>query len=160
MRIRLILAGVAAVLIAAPLIASAAGPEVPFPLGYRAWTHIKSGWIGEGGPGYPHFAGLHHIYANRPAMTGFRSGTFPTGSVVVFDVLTTKAGTGTLTTTDRRFRDVMEKSADGWRFTEFNLDSHTERNVTTEAGVKQCAACHEAAKPDHVFSTFTDTDDR
>jgi hypothetical protein len=160
MRRRLILAAAAAVLIAAPIASVAAGPEAPFPLGYRTWTHIKSGWIGEGGLGYPHFAGLHHIYANKNAMTGYRTGTFPTGSVVVFDVLATKAGVGSLTTADRRFRDVMEKTAEGWRFTEFNLDSHSERNVTTEAGVKECAACHAQAKQDHVFSTFAETDDR
>jgi len=40
----------------------------------------------------------------------------------------------------------MEKTADGWRFTEFSLGSHTERNVTAEAGDKECGACHQRAK--------------
>jgi hypothetical protein len=150
----------AALLLGAASVVRAAGPEVPFPLGYRAWTHIKSGWIGEGSLAYPRFGGMHHIYANPPAMTGYRTGAFPVGSVLVFDLLETRPTPGMLVTGDRRFRDVMMKSADGWRFSEFKGDSHTERNVTTEAGVKACAACHEGAKQDHVFSTFTETDDR
>lgn len=160
MRRRWILAAALGVSIAAPMVSAAAGPEVPFPLGYRAWTHIKSAWIGEGNPAFPRFAGLHHIYGNAPAMTGLRAGTFPVGSVLVFDVLETKAGPGSLVTGARRFRDVMEKTGDGWRFSEFNGDSHTERNVTTEAAVRACAGCHAGAKQDHVFTTYAETDDR
>jgi hypothetical protein len=160
MRVRLILAGVATVLIAAPIASVAAGPEVPFPLGYRTWTHIKSGWTGEANPGGLGRAGMHHIYANPEAMTGYRTGTFPVGSVLVFDLLATKGGADSLATSDRRLRDVMEKTAQGWRFTEFKADSHTERLITTEAAVKACAACHEGAKRDHVFSTFTEAEDR
>jgi hypothetical protein len=158
MRGKLFLA--AAVLLGAAPMVRAAGPEVSFPLGYRAWMHIKSGWVGEGSPAFPRFGGLHHIYASPPAMTGYRTGSFPVGSVLVFDVLETKSTPGSLVTGDRRFRDVMVKSAEGWRFSEFKGDSHTERNVTTEAGAKACAACHEGARQDHVFSTFTETDDR
>lgn len=160
MRARWILAAAASVSIAAPTVCAAAGPEVPFPLGYRAWAHIKSAWIGEGNPAFPRFAGLHHIYANKRAMTGFSAGTFPVGSVLVFDVLETKAAPGSLVTTNRRFRDVMEKTGEGWSFSEFNGDSHTGRNVTTEAAVKACAGCHAGAKQDHVFTTYTETDDR
>jgi hypothetical protein len=150
------IAGTAA--ISAASVALADGPEVPFPLGYRHWVHISSGWVGEGSPAFPHFAGLHHIYANPAAMKGYAGGTFPKGSVIVFDVLATKAGTGSLTTAERRLRDVMEKTDAGWRFTEFNADSRTERSVTTAAGDKACGACHASAKQDHVFSTFTETD--
>jgi len=152
MRGSLVLAVAAALLTTA--VASAAGPEAPFPTGYRTWVHIKSGWIGEGGPGFPHFAGMHHVYANGLALKGYQAGTFPEGSVLVFDVLDTKSAPGVLVTTNRRLRDVMEKTAEGWRFSEFNGDSHTERSVTTAAGVKDCAACHDSAKHDHVFSSF------
>src|SRR5260221_1603587 len=80
--------------------ALADGPEVPFPLGYRHWVHIRTGWIGEGSPAYPHFGGFHHIYANPAALKGYAGGSFPVGSVLVFDVLTTKAGPGSLTAAD------------------------------------------------------------
>ena len=132
--------------------------EVPYPDGYRRWVHISSGWVGEGSPAFPHFAGLHHVYANPQAMAGYRAGTFPVGSVIVFDVLATKAGPGSLTTAERRLLDVMEKTTAGWRFAEFNGASHTERNVTAAAGVKACAACHAGSKTDSVFSKLGDAD--
>jgi hypothetical protein len=130
--------------------------EAAYPEGYRRWVHIKSGWIGEGSPAFPHFGGMHHIYANAKALAGYRAGTFPRGSVLVFDVLATKAGPSSLETAERRILDVMEKTGDGWRFTEFNGDSHTERSVTTAAGEKACGACHAKAATDHVFSKLGD----
>src|SRR4051812_49016847 len=108
---RMAIVAVSAALCVAGAALAADGPEVPFPAGYRHWVHIKTGWIGEGGPGFPHFAGFHHIYANPAALKGYASGTFPDGSVIVFDVLATKAATGSLTGAERSFRDVMEKSA-------------------------------------------------
>ena len=144
-------------LAAAAALAQAAG-EVPYPDGYRRWVHISSGWVGEGSAAFPHFAGLHHIYANPQAMTGYRAATFPVGSVIVFDVLATKAGPGSLTTAERRLLDVMEKTADGWRFAEFNGSSHTERTVSAAAGVKACAACHVKLGTDSVISKLGDAD--
>ena len=143
---------------AAALAQASARGEVPYPAGYRRWVHIKSGWIGEGNPAFPRFAGLHHVYANAQAMAGYRARTFPVGSVMVFDVLATKPGPGSLTTAERRILDVMEKTADGWRYTEFNGDSHTERTVTAAAGAKACAGCHAASNPDSVFSKLGDAD--
>jgi hypothetical protein len=156
MRARLILAAATLASLMPLAAAMAAGPEVPFPAGYRSWTHISSAWIGEGGLGFPRFGGMHHIYANPAAVQGYRTGTFPAGSVLVFDVLETKQANGAITTGARKFRDVMAKTGDGWRFTEFNLGSQTERNVATEAGDKACGACHASATTDHVFSSFAD----
>ena len=136
--------------------AAQAGDEVPYPDGYRRWVHIKSGWVGEGSPAFPRFAGMHHVYANAQAMAGYRAGAFPAGSVVVFDVLATKSGPGSLVTAERRILDVMEKTTSGWRFTEFNGDSRTERSVPTAAGAKACAGCHATAKTDSVFSQLGD----
>ena len=39
------------------------GAQVPYPLEYRKWVHVKSALVGPQGPGYEHFGGLHHIYA-------------------------------------------------------------------------------------------------
>ena len=38
--------------------------EVPYPTGYRDWSHIKSMVIEEGHPLFEAFGGIHHIYAN------------------------------------------------------------------------------------------------
>ena len=149
----------AAVLIGLAVSAAAAAqprPDVAFPDGYRSWVHIKSGWIGEGSPAFPHFGGMHHIYANAKAMAGYRAKSFSKGSVLVFDVLATRAGPGSLDTAERRIRDVMEKSADGWRFTEFNGDSHAERTLTAEATLKTCAACHATSKTGGAFAKVGD----
>ena len=138
--------------------AAQAGGEAPYPDGYRRWVHIKSGWIGEGSPAYPRFGGMHHVYANAKAMTGYRSGTFPAGSVMVFDVLETAPGPGSLTTGARRQLDVMEKTATGWRYAEFKGDSRTERTVTAVDGAKACAACHARLGTDSVISRLGDAD--
>jgi len=136
--------------------AAQAGGEAAYPDGYRRWVHIKSGWIGEGSPAFPRFGGMHHVYANPKAMEGYRSGTFPAGSVLVFDVLETTPGPGSLETGVRRQLDVMEKTAAGWRYGEFKGDSHTERSVTAADGVKACAACHTKMGADSVISRLGD----
>lgn len=89
-------------------------------------------------------------------MAGYRAKTFPKGSVLVFDVLATRAGPGSLDTAERRIRDVMERSADGWRFTEFNGDSHAQRTLTAEAALKTCSACHATSKTGGVFAKVGD----
>ena len=65
--------------------AIAAGP-VPYPVGYREWVHVSSMVIEPGHPLFDSFGGLHHLYANAKAMEGYRSGIFPEGSVIVFDL--------------------------------------------------------------------------
>lgn len=41
---------------------------VAYPDGYRHWTHVKSATVNPASPAYAHFGGMHHIYANKPAM--------------------------------------------------------------------------------------------
>lgn len=151
-------AAIAALLVVGASVGAAAqaGGEAAYPDGYRRWVHIKSGWIGEGSPAFPRFAGMHHVYANATAMKGYRSGTFPAGSVMVFDVLETAPGPGSVTTGARRQLDVMEKTAAGWRYAEFKGDSHSERSVTAADGVKACAACHAKLGADSVISRLGD----
>lgn len=136
--------------------AAKAGDEAAYPDGFRRWVHIKSGWIGEGSPAFPRFGGMHHVYANPKAMAGYRTGTFPTGAVMVFDVLETTPGPGSLVTGARRQLDVMEKTAAGWRYGEFKGDSHSERTVNAADGVKACAACHAKLGTDSVISKLGD----
>lgn len=149
---------VVALLVVGALLGAAAplSDEAPYPDGYRRWVHIKSGWIGEGSPAFPRFGGMHHVYANPKAMDGYRRGTFQSGSVMVFDVVETTPGPGSLVTGARRQLDVMEKTASGWRYAEFKGDSHTERFVTAAEGAKACAGCHAKMGVDSVISRLGD----
>ena len=155
--VRVAAALAAALVLGASVAATAqAGGEAAYPDGYRRWVHIKSGWIGEGSPAFPRFGGMHHVYANPKAMAGYRTGAFPTGAVMVFDVLETTPGPGSLTTSARRQLDVMEKTAAGWRYAEFKGDSRTERSVGAVEGTKACAACHLKLGTDSVISKLGD----
>jgi len=132
--------------------------EVPYPEGYRMWTHIKTGLIGPTNPNFQFSGGYHHIYANAKAMQGYTSGYFPEGSVIIFDVLDTKEQNGNTQESSRNHLDVMVKdslkyaSTGGWGYEEFKGDSHTER-ILTPTKKTQCFNCH-AKKADYVFSEF------
>src|SRR5688572_2776531 len=114
-----------------------AGPadEVPYPVGYRQWPHVKTALIGPQSPAFESFGGLHHIYANEKAMEGYRSGRFPDGSVLVFELLETRENAGVTTEGPRRRVGVMVKDVNryaktgGWGFESFQGDSQTERRL-------------------------------
>lgn len=143
-------------IIATATLGARADEEVDYPAGYRSWTHVSSAYVGEGNPAFPRYGGIHHIYANDRALVGYRTGTFPVGSVLVFDLFDVKVGRGAIDPTNRKFVDVMEKRGDGWRFVEFAGSSRSEIAVTGAKGVTACAACHERAQRDHVFSQFAE----
>ena len=134
--------------------AAAAVEEIPFPEGFRSWTHIRSAVIRSASAAFARFGGMHSIYANPAAMQGYKSGTFPEGSVIVFDNHQVFNFQGTDVPAQRRFVDVMQKTRGGWQFSEFNGDSKTVRNVDVAQGQQQCAGCHTASKTDHVYSQF------
>lgn len=142
-----------------PAMVMSDGAEAPYPEGYRHWTHIKSAYIGEGSAAFKRFGGMHHIYANREAMEGYRTGRFPPGSVLVFDLLDASSSDKGVEPGARKFVDIMWKNpspAGGWVFGEFDRDSRTVRNVTAAQGVAQCQSCHDkAGATDGVFSKFT-----
>jgi hypothetical protein len=137
-------------------IAASSDPEVDYPEGFRGWAHVTSGYIGEEHPAFKRYGGIHHIHANARAVTGYRTGVFPVGSVLTFDVHAVTKGAGTITPTSRKLLDVMTKQQGGWRFVEFDGDSHTAISVTGAQAVKACAACHATAQRDHVFSAMQD----
>jgi len=134
--------------------ATPAADEIAFPEGYRTWTHIRSAVVGPTSTAFARFGGLHSIYANPTAMEGYRTGRFPSGSVIVFDNHQTLTFNGTELPAKRRFIDVMAKAGESWRFGEFSGDSKTQRSVTVAEGESQCAACHAQAPTDHVYSQF------
>jgi hypothetical protein len=148
---------IAAVLlgVAAPALAA---DEVKYPEGYRNWRHVKSMVIQQGHPLFEAFGGIHHLYANPAAMKGYRSGKFPDGAVIVFDLLESKAGGQALVEGERKVLGVMQKHAKkfaatgGWGFEGFGGGDRDKRVVGADAATA-CFACHQAQKDrDYVFS--------
>lgn len=134
--------------------------KVAYPQGYRQWTHVSSTVVGPTSLMYKRYGGIHHIYANDKAMEGYRTGHFPDGAVIVFDLLETKEKAGVMTEGTRRFIDVMEKHSQrfaqtsGWGFEEFTAESKTEPTLTAAAQTS-CYNCHMQKKDrDSVFSAF------
>lgn len=100
------------------------------------------------------------IYANEKAMEGYRTGRFPDGSVLVFELLETRESGGVTTEGARRRVGVMVKESKrysetgGWGFESFQGDSQTERRLTAETRIA-CFTCHAQQKDrDFVFSEF------
>lgn len=156
---------VCAVAAALSLRASAAdAPAVPYPDGYRQWTHVKSMVIGDGHPLVGAFGGIHHIYANGKALEGYRKGsTFPDGSVIVFDLLDAKTGGGAIEEGARKVVGVMRKDAHayaatgGWGFEAFKGDSKSDRAVgpSVAGATTGCFNCHAPHKAqDYTFSRW------
>lgn len=136
------------------LFAQTAKP-VPYPAGFRNWTHVKTDFSAPSGPRQ----GIHNIYANDKAMEGFRTGRFTNGSVIAFDLLGTASKDGVTYITERRLVDVMQKDdkrfaeTGGWGFDEFRGDSPT--GTIGETAVASCFNCHSGQKDSgFVFSKF------
>jgi hypothetical protein len=133
---------------------------VPYPAGYRDWHHVKSMVIQPGHPLYASFGGIHHLYANKPALEGYRKGKFPDGAVIVFDLLEAKSADNAVTEGPRKVVGVMRKDAKaykdtgGWGFEGFKGDSKVERAVGKDAATA-CYQCHSSQKDrDYVFSAL------
>jgi hypothetical protein len=137
--------------------------EIPYPTGYRQWTHVKSTIIGPESSLYQQIGGIQHIYANGKGMEGYRTGRFPEGSILIYDFLKTEndAGQpGIIREGPRRFTSVMVKDSKryaatgGWGFEEFRGDSQTDRMIGADASAK-CYGCHTSQKErDFVFSSY------
>lgn len=157
-----IVAGAAATAVAALAVATlqAQDAPVPYPEGYRAWQHVKSMVIEPGHPLHASFGGIHHLYANDKAMTGYRSGSFPDGAVIVFDLLAAVTADNAVTEGKRKVVGVMLRDTrkyagtGGWGFEGFKGDSRTERAVGANAATA-CFACHTSQKAnEYVFSRY------
>lgn len=134
--------------------------SVPYPEGYRQWTHVKSMTINQGHALYGAFGGIHHLYANKKAMQGYKAGKFADGSIIVFDLLEANATDNAVQEGARKVLGVMHKDArkfkdtGGWGFEGFKGDSTTERAVGKNAE-SACFQCHAPQKSqDFVFSAF------
>ncbi|MFN0316822.1 MAG: cytochrome P460 family protein [Burkholderiales bacterium] len=141
------------------LLVQPARADVPYPEGYRNWTHVKSMVINPGHALYEAFGGIHHLYANAKALAGYKSGKFPDGAVIVFDLLTAQTEGNAVQEGDRKVVGVMVKKAGqyketgGWGFEGFKGDTR-ERAVGPNAATA-CFGCHTAQKEqDYVFSQW------
>lgn len=144
--------------VAVLLPAAAGAAEVTFPEGYRHWRHVKSMVIEQGHPLYQPFGGIHHIYANRKALEGYRSGRFPDGSVIVFDLLEAVREDSAVSEGPRKVLGVMQKDSKafaatgGWGFEGFAAGDRAKRAVGAKAA-EACFGCHAGqAASDYVFS--------
>ena len=142
--------------------AFAGDATVPYPSNYRDWHHVKSMVINEGHSLYGSFGGIHHLYANKKAMKGYKSGKFPDGAVIVFDLLEAKHGGNAIVEGDRKVAGVMHKNArkyastGGWGFEGFANGDKSKRVVGNNAKTA-CFGCHEPNKDsDYVFSSLRD----
>ncbi|WP_129793043.1 cytochrome P460 family protein [Sphingosinicella sp. CPCC 101087] len=133
-------------------------PAIAFPQGYRQWTHVKSALLWPSTPENETFSGLHNIYADEAAMTGYRTGTFPERSVIVFDLFDLEAVGGGLEPGRRKSVDVMVRDSSargGWRFERFREGRPTDR--VDDRTRTLCLECHLAERDgDGVFSTFVE----
>jgi hypothetical protein len=129
-----------------------------YPNGYRTWTHVKSALISQSHPAAEAEGGIHHIYANAKAVEGYRTGQFPDGSVVVYELLETKEKDGVISEGGRRRLDVMIRDSGryqatgGWGYQRFMGTDQT-NNILDAAAANRCQECHSRA-PEHgsVFS--------
>ena len=132
---------------------------LPYPEGYRFWTHVKSMELKPGHPLYESFGGLHHIYVNPTGLRTYLEGKkapFPKGTVIVFDLLEAKVEGNALLEGPRKLIGVMAKDpgrypdTGGWGYYAFGPDK---KPLAIDA--KACHACHQgAANTDYVFSAF------
>lgn len=125
---------------------------VGYPDNFRSWSHVKSGVIGAQHKNFASLGGIHHVYANKEGMAGYRTRNFPEQSVVVFEWLEWAEKDGAILEGPRRQVDVMVKdsqryaSTGGWGFQRFMKDSKTE--LGSSPTPQQCFACHNQLKED------------
>ena len=142
------------------IIAHASDSLIEYPTGYRNWTHIKSMIIQKGHPLHASFGGIHHIYSNDKALLGYKTGSFPDGSVVVFDLLETDESNNSISEAQRKVLGVMQKDTQkfkqtaGWGFEGFGAGIPSNRVVG--ANYKEaCFECHISQKQnDYIFSKW------
>jgi len=121
--------------------------EIPFPEGYRNWTHVKTYIVRPKNPAFKFIGGFNHVYANEEAMTGYKTGHFPNGSMIVSDVISANEDSLNTREGDRVHVDVMARDSTkyddfgGWRFETFDKSSKTIR-LLTPATRTQCTNCH------------------
>jgi len=132
---------------------------VPYPEGYRTWTHVKTMVLFDEHALADPFEGIHHVYANAAALKGLMDGSYGDGAILVFDLLQANQAEGVLVEGARKRIDVMHRdgaqyaSTGDWGYVTFVGDSRTERLDQDVATA--CYACHQSvAGQSFVFSEW------
>ena len=134
--------------------------EVPYPEGYRKWTHVKTTVDGSKNLNTKTKGEFHHIYANDKGIIGYETGKFPEGSILVFDVMEALDTNNNTVEGKRKYVALMIKDSlkfkdrSGWGFELFKGDSKTERSLNA-SGKDKCYSCH-IQQDDLVWSKWRD----
>jgi len=134
---------------------------IPYPQGYRSWTHVKTALLHPGHPLYNDFGGIHHVYANSKAAEALRKGStkFPEGSILVFDLLEATTQDNATGEGKRKVLAVMYKDSrrfretNGWGYAAF-AGGDPKQQIVTDMKTA-CHNCHAGqAHRDYVFSQW------
>jgi Cytochrome P460 len=106
------------------------------------------------------FYGIHYIYADKKAMSGYRAGNrFPEGSSIIIEHFNIKEGSGSPTEGSKNMivlmrKDKRLKATGGWLFAGYGADG----SPSGLDPVTTCFGCHQkdAAQRDYVISTIND----
>lgn len=136
---------------------------VPYPKGYRNWTHVKSMVIfSEKNPLFDAFAGFHHIYANGPAIKALRGNReFPNGSMIAFDLKENPESSGAYSEGKRKVVAVIVRDTkkyddtEGWGFQAWEGGDEKKPALKGLNDQKVCAACHKQQTKDMVFTAWS-----
>jgi hypothetical protein len=152
-----------------PRLVRAGEQTVSYPSGYRAWTFLHSSLAPPTFGGFskipcvkPCTNGIFYFYANPPAMTGLRTGSYPEGAVIAEEMLEYRvsekgyAGEGRRILTAVMVKDSHRyASTGGWGFG--NFDEGSNENTLDAAAQQACFQCHVARKDQgYVFATYSD----
>jgi hypothetical protein len=141
---------------------AAADTGVAFPDKYREDFHVKSMVIQQGHPLFEAVGGMHHVYANKKALAGYKAGgKFADGAVITFDLFEAVAQDNAIAEGARKAVIVMQrdskkfKATDGWGYQVF--DPKTRKGSLDAKAAADCHACHMQQKDKgFVFSAMRD----
>jgi hypothetical protein len=146
-RTRSLLLAVAAVL---SLSRSYGAESVQYPEDFRRWVHVGTGVIMHGANlQLMSEEGMHHIFANQKAVDGYSSGSFPDGSIIVYELREAQQKDGVIFEGERKRVDMMIKDSrqygntGGWRFERF-WGNDQARDAVHDSGAS-CFQCHSKA---------------
>ncbi|MBX3737908.1 MAG: cytochrome P460 family protein [Candidatus Didemnitutus sp.] len=142
----------ALVLLPFAALAHAADPapaHAPFPEDFLQWKQVKAPDFTKVPAGQkPTQAGF--VYANPAALEGLRTGSYPEGAVLVFDifkVVTQPDGSlacGERASTSTMVRDARFAETGGWQFEDYDIASHAALEMNA---AQACYACHTKVAP-------------
>jgi hypothetical protein len=135
--------------------------DIAYPENYRDWKHVKSMIINQGHALYDMVGGMHHIYGNDKALTGYQAGNFADGSVITFDLFEAVDKDNAVSEGAHKAVIVMAKDnqkfikTDGWGYQVF--DPKTKQGQLDAKAQTDCHACHiSQSDNDFVFSRLRD----